>query len=59
MPGLVQHLQYVDTAYASPGARLVIVTKPGEWGLCYLQLASIRRWAPKVQPPSTRNRLHS
>jgi hypothetical protein len=47
---LVKHLRYVD---ASPGARVVLVTKPGEWGLCYLQLASIRRWAPKVLPHVT------
>ena len=45
MRGLVKHLGYVD---GGGSARVLIVVKPGEWGLAYLQLASMRRWAPRV-----------
>ena len=49
IPGLARHVG----ALGSPGARVIVVTKPAEWGLTYLQVASIRRWAPAVLPHVT------
>ena len=48
VPGLAQHIAYAgDGVGAAAGSTRVLVSvRPGEWGLAYLQLASLKRTSP-------------
>ena len=50
VPGLAQHVAYAgDGVGADSGStRVLISVRPGEWGLAYLQLASLKRTSPKT-----------
>lgn len=51
VPGLREHV--TRARGASDDARILVLTKPFEWGLTYLQIASIKRWAPALLPHVT------
>ena len=50
VPGLAQHVAYAgDGVGADAGSTRVLVSVlPGEWGLAYLQLASLKRTSPQT-----------
>ena len=51
VPGLRTHVR--ETQRASDDARILILTKPFEWGMTYLQIQSVKRWAPALLPHVT------
>ena len=50
VPGLAQHIAYAgDGVGASEtSTRVLLSVRPGEWGLAYLQLASLKRTSPQT-----------
>ena len=56
IPGLTQHIQYAgdgatlggDGTYSPSSTRILLNVKPNEWNLAYMQLASLKRVAPKI-----------
>ena len=50
-PGLRAHVTRAQRA--SDDARILVLTKPFEWGMTYLQIASVKRWAPDLLPHVT------
>jgi len=51
VPGLRAHVTRAQRA--SDDARILVLTKPFEWGMMYLQIASVKRWAPDLLPHVT------
>ncbi|CEG00625.1 Nucleotide-diphospho-sugar transferase [Ostreococcus tauri] len=52
VPGLAAHVAERRDP-ESDDARILVLTKPFEWGMTYLQIASVKRWAPKLLPHIT------
>lgn len=51
VPGLSAHV--LRAQRSSDDARILVLTKPFEWGMTYLQIASVKRWAPALLPHVT------
>ena len=50
VPGLAQHIAYAGDGVgaSSSSTRVLLSVRPGEWGLAYLQLASLKRTSPQT-----------
>ena len=51
VPGLSQHV--LRAQKTSDDARVLVLTKPQEWGMTFLLVASVKRWAPAMLPHIT------
>jgi len=51
VPGLSQHV--LRAQKTSDDARVLVLTKPQEWGMAFLLVASVKRWAPSLLPHVT------
>lgn len=51
VPGLSQHVLRVQKT--GDDARVLVLTKPQEWGMTFLLVASVKRWAPALLPHIT------